>query len=990
MSIGTQTCDIVLPGYVLTERIGSGGYAEVWRAEAPGGIEKAVKVVYGYYDDEFASQELKALERIKGVRHPFLLSLERFEILNGRLAILTELADMSLDQRLRQCRADGLPGIPRVELLRYMADAAEALDFLSQRHSLLHLDIKPENLLVSGDHIKVADFGLVKELATRTNNSLVSGMTPTYASPEMFDDEPTAHSDQYSLAIVYQEMLVGTLPFPGRTAAQLAKQHTQAEPQLASLPAEDRPVVARALAKKATDRFPSCREFVEALLHRGAALPAAEPTEIPRPAPATPRPSAPRPDDTKPPSFCTTIRRPEAKAPEKRGVDVTQPVQRGARAAAVPQVETSAAPNRFVPEEIVDIAVPETKVDLHRERPILYVAIGGVGIQVLCRLRALTAPRNESDDANNAIEAIALDTDRNELREACSARWESPLTPGDALHLPLRLPKSYEDSREILGWVSRRWLYNIPRSLETRGYRPLGRVALVDHSQRVLELIDRKLERLAAWAGGADAAGGARDATITVVLLAGTGGGTGAGMAIDVANAAKSLAAARGLQVEVHGYFVCSCFGNNNSSPLVAANSYSLLTELNHATSFGNESASENAARTQTFDSSERPFDCVYWLPAHARTAGAPTTDALDTVARYLALERTPDTRAVLRSCRTSLTSREQSQERSLTIRKLGYASIADQRRKFIDEIAGDLADAIKRHWLAQDTSADWERLVREEQRAATLPRLETLPCDNAGSPPTVVPVNDATPLALRGRFKEHMSLEFTSEMVRQIQRQLESRDDRGRPLILARDAKLIADTARTFVATFAESVKNKPSGGTQFAESPVLRALIAKGSQHVLRHAVENFDLKQPDRFLKADTLDEMIHAKCRALLEESDSQPDLVEAIDALIDVDNMAAGTLKCATTDLLQCGCDRRTLYIVPRDGDANGTAIEALRALRPLAAIVPTDVDDAVVVSEEAGIAPRSLALGLERVFPGIADAAARLFTRVDVEWKSLV
>src|SRR4029078_13232313 len=160
MSTGIQACDIVLPGYVLSERIGSGGYAEVWRAEAPGGLEKAVKIVYGYHTDECAAQELKALERIKGVRHPFLLSLERFEILNGRLAILTELADMSLEQRLRQCRTDGLAGIPRDELMRYMADAAEALDFLSQRHNLLHLDIKPENLLISGDHIKVADFVL--------------------------------------------------------------------------------------------------------------------------------------------------------------------------------------------------------------------------------------------------------------------------------------------------------------------------------------------------------------------------------------------------------------------------------------------------------------------------------------------------------------------------------------------------------------------------------------------------------------------------------------------------------------------------------------------------------------------------------------------------------------------------------------------------------------------------------------------------------------
>src|SRR4051812_15668035 len=344
MSIGIQACDIVLPGYVLSERIGSGGYAEVWRAEAPGGIEKAVKIVYGYYNDEFASQELKALERIKGVRHPFLLSLERFEVVNGRLAILTELADMSLDQRLSQCQAEGLPGIPRAELLRYMSDAAEALDFLSQRHNLLHLDIKPENLLISGDHIKVADFGLVKELATRTQNSLVSGMTPTYASPEMFDDDPSAFSDQYSLAIVYQEMLVGNLPFPGRTAAQLAKQHTQVEPQLLSLPVEDRPVIARALAKKPTDRFPTCRAFVDELLRRPEPSQVAVPTKLPQAIPAAPRPPAPEPHYAKPSSFHTTMRRTSDLAPDSDGKTVTQPLQRGPRTAQPPVTDTAIDP----------------------------------------------------------------------------------------------------------------------------------------------------------------------------------------------------------------------------------------------------------------------------------------------------------------------------------------------------------------------------------------------------------------------------------------------------------------------------------------------------------------------------------------------------------------------------------------------------------------------------------------------------------------------
>src|SRR5258705_3606550 len=111
-------------------------------------------------------------------------------------------------------------------------------------------------------------------------------------------------------------MLVGSLPFPGRTVAQLAKQHTQAEPQLISLPAEDRAVVAKALSKKPTDRFPSCRAFIDALVRRASAVSPAVPTELPRPVPAAPRPSVSDPDDTKPSSIHTTMRRTPVQAPE--------------------------------------------------------------------------------------------------------------------------------------------------------------------------------------------------------------------------------------------------------------------------------------------------------------------------------------------------------------------------------------------------------------------------------------------------------------------------------------------------------------------------------------------------------------------------------------------------------------------------------------------------------------------------------------------------
>ena len=74
-----------IAGYSVTERLGAGGYGEVWKVEAPGGLQKAIKFIYGYLNEEKASRELKALNRIKQVRHPFLLSLERIEVVDGQL-----------------------------------------------------------------------------------------------------------------------------------------------------------------------------------------------------------------------------------------------------------------------------------------------------------------------------------------------------------------------------------------------------------------------------------------------------------------------------------------------------------------------------------------------------------------------------------------------------------------------------------------------------------------------------------------------------------------------------------------------------------------------------------------------------------------------------------------------------------------------------------------------------------------------------------------
>ncbi len=99
----------IIPGYTIRNRIGAGGYGEVWKADAPGGLAKAIKIVYGCLEGERASRELKALTRIKEVRHPFLLSLERIEVVDEQLVIVSELADANLMNRFEQCVAAGAP-----------------------------------------------------------------------------------------------------------------------------------------------------------------------------------------------------------------------------------------------------------------------------------------------------------------------------------------------------------------------------------------------------------------------------------------------------------------------------------------------------------------------------------------------------------------------------------------------------------------------------------------------------------------------------------------------------------------------------------------------------------------------------------------------------------------------------------------------------------------------------------------------------------------
>jgi hypothetical protein len=261
----TAADQVVLDHYRLTRFLGRGGAGEVWEALGPGDIPKAVKIApIRDESDDLATRELDGLRKMRTINHPFLLHIERFEVVDDALVVVMELAESSLKDRGAECIKAGDKGIARAELLRYMKEAAEALDYLRERFGLQHLDVKPGNLFLSSGHIKVADYGLVHPHSTKAP-SCTFALSPHYAPPELFDGDIEPSADQYSLAVTYQELLTGTKPYTGSSVRALLTAHYRSKPDLAALPPSDRRVVAQALERDPTKRHASCTAFIEQL-----------------------------------------------------------------------------------------------------------------------------------------------------------------------------------------------------------------------------------------------------------------------------------------------------------------------------------------------------------------------------------------------------------------------------------------------------------------------------------------------------------------------------------------------------------------------------------------------------------------------------------------------------------------------------------------------------------------------------------------------------
>ncbi len=256
-----------MPGYENFTKIGSGGFSTVYRArQVSMGRDVAVKVLHADVTSELErktfERECRAVGLLSG--HPNIVTVfsEGFTDL-GQPAIVMELYSGNYRDRLE--RTGPLP-IPEVlELGVKIASALEA----AHEGGVLHRDIKPHNMFVSGyGEPALGDFG-ISTLDDERSVSAASGLSVAYAAPEVLEDaKATAASDIYSLAASLHHLADGSPPFASkqlRTTVRRILTEPPAPFSREGVPTSLVDTLARAMAKEPADRFRSAADLAEAL-----------------------------------------------------------------------------------------------------------------------------------------------------------------------------------------------------------------------------------------------------------------------------------------------------------------------------------------------------------------------------------------------------------------------------------------------------------------------------------------------------------------------------------------------------------------------------------------------------------------------------------------------------------------------------------------------------------------------------------------------------
>ena len=258
--------------YDIQRELGAGGMAIVFLAHD---IKHDREVALKVFRPELASSMggerfLREIHIAAKLSHPHILPLYDSGTADGFLYYVMPLVEgESLGDRIEREQQ-----LPFDDALQITGEVADALNYAHSR-GLVHRDIKPDNIMLSGGHAVVMDFGIARAVSAAGGDKLTqTGMavgTPAYMSPEQaMGEEVDGRADIYSLGCVLYEMLVGQIPFTGPTPQAVMARHSMEavpRPQIVrdTIPDDLEDIILCALNKVPADRFRTAGEFAEAL-----------------------------------------------------------------------------------------------------------------------------------------------------------------------------------------------------------------------------------------------------------------------------------------------------------------------------------------------------------------------------------------------------------------------------------------------------------------------------------------------------------------------------------------------------------------------------------------------------------------------------------------------------------------------------------------------------------------------------------------------------
>jgi serine/threonine-protein kinase len=268
--------------YRILRKLGAGGMANVYLAEDEElGRRVAIKILNDRYanDELFIERFRREAKSAAALSHPNIVSIYDRGEAEGTYYIAMEVIEGRSLKELILTRGP----LPIPQAIAFTLEILDALRF-AHRHGIIHRDVKPHNILIGGERLKVTDFGIARAGASQMTEAGSIMGTAQYLSPEQARGAPvTASSDLYSVGIVLYEMLTGKVPFSGDSAIEIAMKHLNELPKPPSkirpeIPPDLDQVVLRALAKAPEDRYQTAEEFAEDLHRVEAGLPLAPET----------------------------------------------------------------------------------------------------------------------------------------------------------------------------------------------------------------------------------------------------------------------------------------------------------------------------------------------------------------------------------------------------------------------------------------------------------------------------------------------------------------------------------------------------------------------------------------------------------------------------------------------------------------------------------------------------------------------------------------